>query len=113
MVRGAGIGSPFLPQATRGSTRRAKPATAAPTEKWHAPRSEAGNRSDGLEHIAAEILVLNDVGENPANEGGVDVEVHARHVRGFEGDLFEKAFDHRGEAAGADVLGRPVDLDGD
>src|SRR5688572_8793394 len=103
MSRGGGRGGPFLPQlATRRDAARA---TAV------APWMVRVRRMS--EHVAAQILVLDDTGESAADVARVDVEMHAGHARRLERDLLEHPFGDGGEPARPDVLGARVDLDRD
>src|SRR5687768_1105610 len=88
--RSGGSGGAFLPQAGR---RMASAASA---------RTGARRAS---QHIAAQVLVLNDAGERLAHVGGVDGQLHPGHVRRLERHLVEQPLEHGLQPPRADVLG--------
>jgi hypothetical protein len=61
-------------------------------------------------NVAAEVLILDDGCELFADVDGVHFDVFLLEVRAVEGDVFEQLFEDGMEAAGADVLGRFIDL---
>ena len=66
-----------------------------------------------LQNVAAQILILDDVGELLVHVGGVDLDVLLLQVGRFEGKFIENFFQNGVQAARADVFGLLVDAGGE
>ena len=87
----ASKGDSFCPRVTRGQT------------------TQNDRLSYGLEDVAAQVLVLYDVGELGADVVGIYFYRFFLQVRAFEGDLFEQLLHDGVQPARADVFGAFVD----
>src|SRR5271157_639633 len=66
-----------------------------------------------LQDIAAQVLVLDDIGELLVDVGRVDLHIFLFQIRGFEGKLVENLFKNGVQAARADVFRLLVDAGGE
>src|SRR5215469_12634800 len=58
-----------------------------------------------LQDVAAQVLILDNVGELFVHIGGIDLDVFLFQVGGFEGKLVENFFENGVKAARADIFG--------
>ena len=65
------------------------------------------------EDVARQVLVGGQFRQIAVDIGRINGHRHPIHLGGVEGDLLQQPFQHRMQAAGADVLGALVDLPGD
>src|SRR5579871_513514 len=70
-------------------------------------------RGSILQDVAAQILILHDVGKLLVDVGGVDLNVFLFKVRSFEGKLIQNLFEDRVETAGANIFSLLVDAGGE
>src|SRR2546426_4419306 len=76
-TRTGGSGGPFLPQPDAAAARRAHR-----TARGRSART-AGRGAEGtLQDVTAQVLVLHDVGQHPADVGGGDRDLPLRHFGG-------------------------------
>jgi len=67
------------------------------------------DNAPGLQNVAAQILVFDDIGELLADVSAIDLDVFLLQVGAFEGNLFQQLFRDGMETAGADIF-RLVDV---
>src|SRR5258706_5407858 len=121
-TRGAGgVGSPGAPQPT--ARRKMKSEIRKSKTKIRRRRIQSASEFREirfciyafrfLQDVAAQVLILDNVGELLVHVGGVDLDVFLLEVGGFEGELIENFLEDCVEAAGADVLSLLVDACGE
>src|SRR6266852_1066507 len=66
-----------------------------------------------LKDVAAQVLVLDDIGELFVHVGSIDLDVFLFQVGGFKGKLVEHFFQNGVQAAGANIFGLLVDAGGE
>src|SRR5437867_11536859 len=101
-MRSGARGGPFLPQPAAYSA-----AAATSTRQTGGRGRDAGNaeRVTGgtLEDVPAQVLVLHDVGQHPADVDGIDRDFSVRHLGGVERERVQEPFHDRVQPPRADV----------
>src|SRR5262249_16526509 len=85
---------------------------AGPAAAWE-KQDQAQNRKLHLQNVAAEILILHDVGKHLLDVCRIDSDGFLFKVRPLERDLVEKLFHDRVQAARPDVFRTFVDSGGE
>ena len=67
--------------------------------------SSARESQNKLENIAAQVLILGDLGKLFGHVGRIDLDVFLLQLRSFEGDFIEHALQDGMQAARADIFG--------
>src|SRR5262249_9648545 len=62
------------------------------------------DRDQSLEDVAAEVLVLDDLGEHFLDVGGINADRFLLQIRTFERNLVQKLLHNRMQPSGADVF---------
>src|SRR5216684_150117 len=112
-----GVGSPGAPQPPASKRMKSEKRIPKYEIRWRRILSASGFREFRvsifefriLQDVAAQILVLDDIGELLVHIGRIHFDVLLLEVRSFEGKLIENLFEDGVEAAGADVFSLLVD----
>src|SRR6266404_5945560 len=112
-----GVGSPGAPQPVARRNSRSEIRNSKSETRRRRIQSASGFREirfsiyvfQILQDVAAQVLVLDNVGELLVHVGGVDLNIFLLEVGGFEGELVENFFEDGMQAAGANVFGLLID----
>src|SRR6266851_8578042 len=112
-----GVGSPGAPQPPASKRMKSEKRIPKYEIRWRRILSASGFREVRvsifefriLQDVAAQVLVLYDIGELLVHVGGIHFDVFLLEVRSFKGQFVQNFFKDSVEAAGADVFRLLVD----